>query len=389
MSDLTKNIKWQAEAAMHSVVARFLRLVSPPTVFKCGEFVGKMIWPFMRNRQRSIERNLRIATCGSLSIKEARALGKRSFIRTSANLLSSSFSKDLSDAELGEMLSVENPELLEKAYAKGTGVVLLLAHMGNWELLTRMHRFFPAGAKSGAFYRPLNNPVLDKRVRKQREADGTRLFSKRDSLHNVSGYLRDGAIIGILTDQRVGRQGELVEFFGRITRASPLPSLMVRRCKSEVLALSLKTVSPGKWIATYHPVERPYNTTNCMAALEKSMSSSMEDVFWLQERWRMYLRSSRPPQDWLQKEGVHGRKAHRAVIWASSGEKDNPLPDGYDHGDIDYEYVIDKEPRDLPDIDEKAALPIDFILAFSESTELKKEASKLGIPVMFAGNLSK
>ncbi len=81
----------------------------------------------------------------------------------------------------------------------------------------------PEIEKTGGFYRPLNNPILNERVLREREGDGSRLFSKRDSLHHVSGFLRENGVVGILADQRVGKQGELVEYFGRLTRASPLP----------------------------------------------------------------------------------------------------------------------------------------------------------------------
>lgn len=383
-ASFTKRLKWNLEAGMHSGIALLLRPFSPIAVFKTGEFLGKIIWPLIKKRQRIIERNLRIAIGEDISIPEARALGKKSFIRTVANLLSSTFTKELSDESLEEMLKVENPELLHEAYSHGNGVILLLAHMGNWELLPRVNHFFPKGSKSGAFYRPLNNPVLDARIRKQREEQGTEVFSKHDSLHKVTAYLREGAIIGLLADQRVGMQGEVIEFFGRITRASPLPSLLVRRCKSEVLSLSLKTVAPGKWIAKFHRVEKPYNTTNCMASLQASMLSSMEDVFWLQERWKTYIGPTLTPIQWLKKENIRGQKKHRALVWTTSAEKNLPLPEGFAHGDIDYEYFTDQNPENLPEIDTQKQLPIDFILAFSKSDSLKEEASKLGIPLIIA-----
>lgn len=221
---------------------------------------------------------------------------------------------------------MENPELLEEAVAEGRGVILLLAHMGNWELLTRLHRFFPKGTKSGAFYRPLNNLILNERVLKEREADGTRLFSKRDSLHLVSGFLRENGVVGILADQRVGLQGEVVPFFVRLTRASPLPSLLARRCKSEVISLSLRTVAPGKWSARYHRVHKPYNSANCMEALERAMMVSPMDVFWLQERWKVYLRAGIPFGNWFKKEDARGLKAHRGLVWRKAGEEALQLP---------------------------------------------------------------
>ena len=381
-----KRLTWRMEAWAHSAVAAVVGRLPPESVFVLGEFVGKMIWPVMKARQTTIARNLRIA--GIADGRDCGEMAKRSFIRTTANLVSSSVATKMSPERLGEILEVENPELLEEAVGEGRGVVILLAHMGNWELLTRLHRFFPEGTNSGAFYRPLNNPILNERVLKEREADGTRLFSKRDSLHQVSGFLRGNGVIGILADQRVGMQGEVVSFFGRLTRASPLPGLLVRRCKSEVVSLSLRTVAPGKWSARYHRVNKPYDSANCMEALERAMMVSPMDVFWLQERWRVYVAAGIPFGRWVKKEDARGGKPHRGLVWRRESEKDLQLPPACVHGDIIYEEATGKPAGELEAIDLEKPLPIDFIMAFSEDPELSSAAKALGILLLLAGDFS-
>ncbi len=382
----SKRFKWRIEAWAHTVVAFLVGQLPPETVFVFGEFVGKAIWPLMKGRQRTIARNLRIAGGSGVGKEGIEESAKRNFIRTTANLVSSSVSANLSPERFGEILEVENPELLEDAVAKGNGVILLLAHMGNWELLTRLHRLFPEGTKSGAFYRPLNNPILNERILKEREADGTRLFSKRDSLHHVSGFLRENGVIGILADQRVAMQGEVVPFFGRITRASPLPSLLARRCKSVVLSLSLRTVAPGKWSARYHAVEKPYDTANCMEALERAMRVSLNDVFWLQERWKVYVAAGIPFLKWFGGEEERGRLPHRALIWKKAEELKIELPAALLHGDIEYETSVGRTAHELVSIDLEKDLPIDCLVCFSEDAGLRSEAKRLGIPVLMAGD---
>ena len=375
-----KRISWRLEAFGHALVTALMRLLPAETVFRIGEFVGKLLWPIMKGRREIIIRNLRIA-CAPLEFETAEKMAKESFVRTVANLLSSSVSPKAKGGGIDDMLVIENPELLENACAEGRGVVLLLAHMGNWELLTRMNHFFPKGTKSGAFYRPLNNPILNGRVVRLREADGTRLFSKRNNLHQVGGFLRDNGVIGILADQRVGKQGEVVDFFGRLTRVSPLPSLLVRRCKSEVLALSLRTLAPGKWSARYHKVEKPYHSENCMNALEMAMRVSLPDVFWLQERWKVYMRKSLNPRSWLGDDGLRGDKPHRTLFWKISNSEETEIGDKFLHADIEWEFVTGRHPQELEEIDRSKPLPIDFILTAKPNTELAKAADRLGIPV--------
>lgn len=337
----------------------------------------------MKSRRHIIVRNLRIA-CAPISPDQAEKLARDSFVRTVANLLSSSISPESKGGKLEEMLDVENPEVLEDAIAQGRGVVLLLAHMGNWELLTRLNYFFPKGTKSGAFYRPLNNLILNERVLKLREADGTRLFSKRDSLHQVGGFLKENGVIGILADQRVGKQGDVIPFFGRLTTVSPLPSLLVRRCKSEVLALSLKTIAPGKWQARYHKVEKPYHSENCMKALEEAMKVSLLDVFWLQERWKTYFKKSITPRTWFAKDELRGEKHHRAIYWAGENEDSPVIPEDFKHGDIEWEFLKGKSSKEIESIDRSKPLPVDFIMISAQNDELRRIAGDLEIPVILA-----
>lgn len=378
---LAKKLSWRLEAFGHSFAAFLIGFLTAGDVFRFGEGLGKIIWPFMRARRAVILRNLRIA-CAPLDFDEAEKFARASFIRTVANLLSSSISPKAEGGKVEDMLVIENPELLEEACARGRGVLVLLAHMGNWELLTRLNRFFPEGTNSGAFYRPLNNPILNERVLKLREADGTRLFAKRESLHQVGSFLRDNGVVGILADQRVGIQGEVVSFFGRITRASPLASLLARRCKSEVLALSLRTIAPGKWSARYHPVEKPYSSDNCMKALETAMKVSLLDCFWLQERWKVYVGKSTSLTEWLGKAEVRGEKPHRVMAWLGENEERFEIPADFLHGDAEWEFIIGRQPHELAGLDRSKPLPVDFLVTTQKSPELLRSAAELGIPVL-------
>ncbi|MEO5917671.1 MAG: hypothetical protein ABIS50_25800 [Luteolibacter sp.] len=399
--------KWRLEWLAQTGIEKLAGILPGPLVFRIGEVLGGIAWHFMKERRQVVLRNLRIALHGEYDLEALRIMARKSFRRTGANLFSALHTAGLTAERIGSVVTVENPELVEEAVRRSPGVVLLPCHMGNWEILTRIHRTFPPGHANGALYRPLNNPLLDARVLAQREMEGTRLFSKRDSFHVITGFLREGGILGILADQRVGPQGELVRFFGRLTRASPLPSLVARRSKSQVLGMSLITESPGKWRIRYHELNGPATTANCMDAIERSMKASPLDVFWLQERWKMYLRPTRSVKEWLGPDLPGSGKPHRALLWLPGTHANWQLPDEWTHPDVIYEVVPtlggpllprsfeklylhagpDRDDRDslmkyLETIDASAALPIDFILTCGASKALAKAARRLSIPLV-------
>lgn len=402
-----KTLQWRLECLAHSVLEMFVAVLPGPLVFRFGEMLGALAWHFLPQRRRIVLRNLRIAFAGEKELPEIILMAKETFRRSGANLVSVAHTARLAPDELGKVIHIENLDLLENALATGKGVVLLLAHMGNWELLSRLVHLFPPGSKAGAFYRPLNNPLLDARVLARRQADGTRMFSKRDPFHQVTGFLREGGIVGILADQRVGMKGEVVPFFGRLTRSSPLPSLLARRAKAEVLALSLVTERPGKWKAVFLPVEKPYSTPHCMAALENAMKAGPTDVFWLQERWKVFVKRYRPFDKWLSPEALTGAKPHRALMWlAGVPDAWRPLENWF-HPDVIYEAAISagsRAPEWLPkdtrihslpplesardiqraisSFESTATLPFDFIITRKAPPAMRQAAAAELIPLV-------
>jgi KDO2-lipid IV(A) lauroyltransferase len=377
-----------------------------PWVFRLGEWLGVLAWHILPSRRRIVLRNLRIAFAGEMTLAEIHALARESFRRTGANLVSAAHTARLAPGKLHEIIHIENLELLVSELAKGRGVVLLLAHMGNWEVLSRFVHLFPPGTQTGAFYRPLNNPLMDERILRRRQADGTRMFSKRDNPLHVAAFLRQGGVVGILADQRVGSSGEPVGFFGRHTRASPLPSLLARRAKCPVLALALNHAGPGRWRAAFSEVEPPPNTSHCMHALEAAMKVDPADVFWLQDRWKLQFRPPLTIRDWLGPDSITETKPHRALLWLADDPPLAELPERWSHPALNYEVAApthEVPPCGLPQatrihhvgsatdrrswlaalqrIDESDALPIDFILAPKWIPGLAAAAKRLAIPI--------
>ncbi len=402
-----KRWRWRFEWLCQTAVEKAVGWLPGPLVFRMGESLGWVVWKCLPQRRKTVLRNLRIAFCGEHDLPELRRMAQATFQRTGGNLFSAARTARLAPAKLGSVIQIENLELLEQALAEGKGVVLLLSHMGNWELLSRIVHLFPVGTKTGAFYRPLNNPLLNEDVLRRRQADGTRMFSKRDNPHLVAGFLRAGGVVGILADQRVGAPGELVRFFGRLTRASPLPSLLARRAKSSVLALSLTTVEAGRWSARFVAMDASNTTDGCMVTLEKAMQRAALDVFWLQERWKVYLEPDFTIRDWLGTQTHGSGKTHRALVWLSDAPHGWCLPEAWTHPDVTYEAVMEPGqalPAWLPDttpvhtaprgairatleklvaaMDLTAPLPLDYIVTCGATPALTKASRRECIPLV-------
>lgn len=402
---VAKRMKWRAEWLGQTAVEWVIARLPGAFVFRLGNGIGAVLWPLMGYRRRIVLKNLRIAFAGDKSLSELEIMARETFCRSIANLFSAVHTANMSVAKLADCIVLENPELAEQTIKQGNGMLLLPPHMGNWEILSRFNRFFPAGHAVGGLHRPLNNPYLDARVREKRESEGTRMFSKRDSLHHISSFLKEGGLVGILADQRAGMQGISTSFFGRLTRSSPLPHLLVRRCGCTALAVSLRTLSPGKWSVLYHPVAAPADTAACMAAVERAMRESPVDVFWFQDRWKIYPPKADGLHGWLgSAEARSSRHPHRALIWLPACPPNWTPSAKWLHPDVIYEFAKEKgtatppwlpeqariheisAAKEIPDmqreiarIDRSAALPLDFVLAGCHDNSLRRAARREAI----------
>lgn len=258
--------------------------------YRLGQWIGTLSYYIASNRRASVLRNLTIAYADQLSQEEINQLAKDVFATNGGNLLSSVKSATMSKNAVQKCVTIEGGEILEQFAKENNGAILVLPHMGNWEVGARLNELTYGDRSSGAMYRPLNNPYIDNLVKRRREASGTQLFARKDSMPDALQLIRDGGILGILADQRAGKAGIITPFFGRLTSFAPLPDIYKRRTKCGIISLSIESVSPGHWKATYKAEatkETKLNTADIAGIIERLMNVSPADCFWMQDRWKL------------------------------------------------------------------------------------------------------
>lgn len=105
-------------------------------------------------------------------------------------------------------------ERVREALKAGRGVVMLSAHLGNWEYLAAY--FGLLGFKGGVVARRLRYPEYEQFLLALRRAKGVETFDRRASFQDLARRLRANECVGILPDQDMdGVEGVFVEFFGQ------------------------------------------------------------------------------------------------------------------------------------------------------------------------------
>jgi len=289
----SKRPKWLLlfEYAIYRGFESTFQYFPPKWVDFAGRCLGTVAYWIMPRRRAIVERNCRIAWGDSLSTDEIKKLTAKIFSRTGANLLGGTRCMVMSDATLQKHLSIQGQELVQQHLQQGKeGVIFVLCHMGNWEALARVASLISPATPAAAFYRPLNNPWMNRMTKRRRQRSGMKLFSNKEGFAQSVPLLREGGMLGILADQHAGRTGSRATFFGRPTSCSPLAEVLHRRTGAAIFYVAVYRDAPAHWhiIISPHPSDAPMDTPRIMAGIEKSLNLSPADGFWFHDRWKQY-----------------------------------------------------------------------------------------------------
>jgi heptosyltransferase II len=261
-------------------------------LFVCGQFLGTCAWIFSGKYRRLATRNLEIAFANEKSPRELRQLVRRHFQRLGANLLCSAKLTQMPPEKILERVEVENIEAMAREFRAGVPVVLVLSHLGTWEVFAQLMPKFVGFVRNASVYQGLGNRFIDEHVRRTRSQTGLELFNRHDGFEAVIELLRSGGGVGILADQHAGDHGVWTPFFGRVASSSPLPALLAKRTRAALIAAGVYTSGRARWRMAF--TERFDQTGASVAVLtlkineviEKQIRRAPEDWFWVHNRWK-------------------------------------------------------------------------------------------------------
>src|SRR5438132_2042812 len=261
-------------------------------LFAVGQFLGSCAWLLSGKYRRLAECNVAIAFANEKSPRELRRLVRRHFRRLGANLLCSAKLTAMPPEEILQHAEVENIEALPRQFRAGVPVVLVLSHLGTWELFAQLMPKFVGFVRNASVYQKLGNRLIDAHVRRTRSQTGLELFGRQDGFDPVIELLRSGGGVGVLSDQHAGDHGLWTPFFGRLASTSPLPGLLAKRTRAALIAAAVYTTGPARWRMVF--TERFDQRGASVAALtsmineviEQQIRVAPEDWFWVHNRWK-------------------------------------------------------------------------------------------------------
>lgn len=200
------------------------------------------------------------------------------------------FSKITRD-EVKKYIGIENSHYFDEVLKKGKGVVVLSAHLGNWELGGAVVGLL--GYSLWVVVLPHKDKKVDEFFNRQRESKGVKIIPLGKAARQCFRVLRNNELLGLVGDKDFSDKGVVLDFFGRPalfpqgpaelalkTGAVIVPAFMVRNGDD---SCTLKIENPIE----FSPTGSPDDLSNLMRRYITIMEEAIKKY---PEQWYMFRR---------------------------------------------------------------------------------------------------
>lgn len=190
----------------------------------------------------------------------------------------------------------EGMDRIERALARGKGLIMVGAHLGNWEIggiaMTLLN--YPLVSVA----RPQDNPLLDEYLNRVRRSQGQEILQKRGAVRGVLEALRSNKMLAVLIDQDARDEGMFVDFFGRPASTIPTAATLAVRTGATVLPFNPYRIGDtyrysiefGEPIIADSAADRDVETRRVLVEatrqLEGFVREHPDQWLWIHRRWK-------------------------------------------------------------------------------------------------------
>jgi KDO2-lipid IV(A) lauroyltransferase len=277
-------------------IAFLIQQLPTRLALRLGTALGLLFAPVSLRRREIALANLRIAF-PEWSEEHRRRVMREAFANLGRVLAESAQLEKLAEQEVLARTTVLGEENLRQALRTSqAGVIVITAHVGNWELLGRAMAL--RGYPLTVVYRARENPHIERLLKEWRTKLGFDVIARGAAARGVLRALRAGRIVALQMDQNVNRrEGVFVPFFGRLACTRTGPARIAMRTGAPVIPAFIERVDrgPNHLIHVHPPLELvgadepdavARNLGLINAAIESAVRAAPEQWTWSHRRWK-------------------------------------------------------------------------------------------------------
>jgi len=179
--------------------------------YKLAIFVADLRFLVSKSDRRAVIDNLKVIL--NKSDKETFIIARDVFRNFAKYLVDFFRFSKIDDKFVSEYLTVKNAKYVDEALRKGKGVIVVAAHLGNWEMGGVM--LSKIGYKTSVIALDHKNKLINNFFIGQRSVLGVNVISIGIALRNCFKALKRNEVLAILGDRDFSVHGVETKFFGK------------------------------------------------------------------------------------------------------------------------------------------------------------------------------
>jgi len=290
-----KQLKHDATVALARLLIAFLNVVPRSLAQFTGAVLGLAAWSLAARDRYRIARHLSLVYGATLSPSHKHNVARAFFINSGKNLADVVRFQRHFDHEIRPLVTIVGRENMDRAAARGRGVIGVTGHIGNFELLAAMSAAL--GYRCAVIGRELYDRRLDHLLVGNREAAGVVNFATSESPRKVLRWLADGNVLGVLIDiDSIRVRSAFVPVMGRPALTPIGQTILGLRAGAAFVPTFCVRMPGNRYRLTYLPeitIEPGddfntdvYNMTRaCIEVLDGVIDRHKDQWIWLKNRW--------------------------------------------------------------------------------------------------------
>lgn len=290
---------WQALV----VFSRGIQIMPAWLLYRFASAVGIIgYYLFGRFRRVALD-GLSQAFGSDLSPRDIRKLARACFVSMAKSAGEMVYLLGKPDKVVRNSFRLKNERYLKEACAKGKGVILVSAHMGNFPFM--LARLSLQGYKTSAIMRPLKDARIERFFTKERDRYGIRTINtipRRQCVISAVRSLRNKEVMFLPLDQNFGTGGVFVDFFGRKAATATGPVVFAQRTGAAIVPCFVIRQSDNTSTIFFEPevpLEICASEEQTIVSMVQKLTSLIEiyvrkypaEWSWIHRRWKAQMPS--------------------------------------------------------------------------------------------------
>lgn len=298
-----KYLKFIPEYILLKVALFFLVLVPRRAAIAVAEGACYFAARTIKRKRFATNINSIMRALPGTSYEEAFKIAKTSWKNMGRIMMEFIYFTRMTPEKMLQSVDMVGFDKMKEFYKNGQGCIAHTGHFTNWEAFGLAASAL--GVDKAVMAQKTENPFVDKEVKRLRCKFGGKIITTDEPFFTCVRWLKQGKVLGILTDQNSYKSAIFTKFLGRYCATSPITALLSIKLKVPVIPVKITRVNGRIRIEALDPVWPPEGKYCDKLVLDYTNTLNKYYEDWIKEDPSSWL--------WAHNRWKRGKEALKAL----------------------------------------------------------------------------